>query len=455
MSYPVNSTINYSAIPYTRGYETSDHTVTWAFSDSSTYSGTNTTKTWASKGNKPFTVVAVNAITGTSATINHSIAIDTFDWTTYVEGSSLPSNTLNPIGASLSDGTLLCIGGASTACYKLSNKSWTQIGSLNRKRLSLMCVKAPNAIELSNGKVLVVGCTRDIYDNTCEVYDRVTNTWSYTGSMSNGVSKSCYPIMMNDGRVAVFGGMTSSGTPYFNGYQTYNTGTGEWTTGQDIMTPYYYSVSGSTITRITKSDDWFNDVLPPVKLANGDIFIVSPTLPIISEVVSTGPVVWKSELAYRCFVFHPATDTFTPIETRSSIFNAQWELSAISAVAKDGYVYVFGFKRNGSVGVTISMRVHPDIGIYELIAEAPIDLSNVSCAMPIEDGTKIHIVGVAAGSNNTGSIVYDTVSNTWSGVMNFVDRSILSSNANGIGYIGGNPVLFGYQGKATEIFNGC
>lgn len=455
MSYPVNTEIVYDAVPYTRGFTPEDHTVTWTFSDSTTFEGQETTKTWNTVGAKPFTVNAICNPTNTTATISRTIYIDTFTWTTYVTGTDLPAGTWYPICASLSDGAVMSIGGQGGNTYILTNKTWTTVASPTYPRSAQSCQKSPQAIELSDGGVLVVGATRTTSDKKCEIYHRATNTWTSTGDMVTGVSYSCYPIKLRDGRVVVFGGGPYATTPYINSYQQYDESTGTWSQGNDILTPFRYSVDGQgNISTFTLTTSWFNSVLPPIELASGDVFFVSPTVPIIAEVVSVLPTVWKNELSYKCFVFHPADDTFTLYETRSSAFNISWSPSCVYAQATDGYVYVFGYNSSGSNGYIKCMRIHPDLGVYEPIADAPHNLQFAFAAMPIMDGTKIHVIGSSYGSSDQRSVVFNTVTGAWEQSYPFYDPAHTLASERGYTTMGGNPLLFGGLSAPTQVFNG-
>lgn len=460
MSYPINSSILYYAIPYTRGFTVDDHVVTWTFGDGSTFQGTTTTKTWNTVGNKPFTAVAVNKITGTSASVSKSIDIDLFNWSLY--GGSLASNSQYPIAVTLSDGNVMSIGGYSGKSYITSNGSWSQIASPSYARNASACVFTPCGVELDDGRVLVAGLTRSAAtESKSEIYNRSTNTWSPTGDLAIGVSRRVYMVKADDGRAFIFAGRNEAQSINNNAYQYFDHNTMTWTSGPDILTPYQWDIgyitgSGYYAHTSTILSSWFANITSPIKLANGDIFFISPDIPIIPEPVTLNPATWKYELAYRCFVFHPDDNSFTYLTTRDSVFNITWSNSTTYAQAADGFVYVFGFTVNKGSKLSVCCKVDPDAGTYSLIAECPYGLGSSIGAFPVEGGNKIHVVGIVLDGADFGSIIYDPATNTWGSPLPYANPRLYVSpgSVSGFALSNGRPFVFGSSGVTSEIFNG-
>ncbi len=135
----------------------------------------------------------------------------------------------------LDDGRILIIGGqgitpniATDKCeiFDPVNNTLTPAASLNTPRL------AHAAIKLDNGNILVVGGspnnTAQSNDlSSCEIYDIGTNTWSFTGSLSEK-SNLIEVQPLSNGKVLRIGGTGSSGF----GTRTceiYDPATGIWT----------------------------------------------------------------------------------------------------------------------------------------------------------------------------------------------------------------------------------
>lgn len=75
LSYPTNLSLSYIAVPNTPGYQAADHTVTWAFSDSTVATGSSVSKAWATVGSKVAVATATNNITMSTGTATKTITI--------------------------------------------------------------------------------------------------------------------------------------------------------------------------------------------------------------------------------------------------------------------------------------------------------------------------------------------------------------------------------------------
>lgn len=77
MTYYTGTSITYTAVPETPGYQASDHTVDWYFSDNTQQTGASVQKTWSSAGDKTATATATNNITGGSGYQDKTIPVVT------------------------------------------------------------------------------------------------------------------------------------------------------------------------------------------------------------------------------------------------------------------------------------------------------------------------------------------------------------------------------------------
>lgn len=74
-SYLVNTNLTYTAVPATEGFVAGDHTVSWAFSDSTTLSGASVSKSWSTEGSHTAVVTATNTVTGGTATAEKQVVV--------------------------------------------------------------------------------------------------------------------------------------------------------------------------------------------------------------------------------------------------------------------------------------------------------------------------------------------------------------------------------------------
>lgn len=133
--------------------------------------------------------------------------------------------------ATLADGRILVVGGvglsggggstnlASAEIYDPATGAWTTTGTMTVPR------RAPLALALSNGKVLVAG--GDAAASSTEIFDPATGTFSASGSF--GVARVA-PVgaVLGDGRVLVAGGNPPAGGATVVSAETWDPLTGAW-----------------------------------------------------------------------------------------------------------------------------------------------------------------------------------------------------------------------------------
>ena len=116
--------------------------------------------------------------------------------------------------------------------YDPATGTWTPTGSLNVRRALHV------AVLLTNGKVLVAGgrtcdqpppatCGSTFRTNTAELYDPATGAWTPTGSMSADRHTTA-AVRLLDGRVLVPAGFTATTPNGSNTADVYNPATGTW-----------------------------------------------------------------------------------------------------------------------------------------------------------------------------------------------------------------------------------
>lgn len=127
-------------------------------------------------------------------------------WSRLPQGGRGPGRAL----VTLNDGRLLAIGGqpadgpVSATCHFLdaTTHEWVATGSLNVAR------ESPEALRLSNGKILVIGGRNTDALASCELFDPSTNTWASAGSMSCARSNAAC-VELPSGKILVAGGFNA------------------------------------------------------------------------------------------------------------------------------------------------------------------------------------------------------------------------------------------------------
>lgn len=152
---------------------------------------------------------------------------------TWSPAGDLALPRVGAVSALLADGRVLVAGGNTNVgngydtklaeLYDLGTNSWSSTGSTTNGR------SEHTGIGLADGRVVVVGgenaniCTNDV---TTEVYDPNTGTWSFTGN-AGFASAGARATLLDDGRVLHTGGGNRCGSVYSSA-ELYDTGTGTW-----------------------------------------------------------------------------------------------------------------------------------------------------------------------------------------------------------------------------------
>ena len=138
--------------------------------------------------------------------------------------------------ALLSDGSVLVSAGrkvdyppallASSEVYDWTTGTWSPTGSLNTARFLFY-----DLVVLDNDKVLIAGGSHDAGSGgfaSAELYDPVTGTWAYTGSLNNA-RRASRLTLLDDGRVLAIGGSYgSAGSQFLSSCEIYDPETEVW-----------------------------------------------------------------------------------------------------------------------------------------------------------------------------------------------------------------------------------
>ena len=158
---------------------------------------------------------------------------------------SMTDGRSNHTATRLKDGTVLVAGGIggedflkSADIYFPALGTWTSVGSMNKARYR------HTATLLSSGKVLVVGGYSpfgsfggSVEDNTAELYDPATFTWSSAGTLS-GTRADHTATLLPNGKVLITGG-TSNSLPVAT-CELYDPKTNKWSMAASLANARVY-----------------------------------------------------------------------------------------------------------------------------------------------------------------------------------------------------------------------
>ncbi|WP_210490009.1 kelch repeat-containing protein [Rufibacter aurantiacus] len=133
----------------------------------------------------------------------------------------------------LNDGNVLAIGGmnqkeeplASCELYNLTTGKWQATGKMGTPRAQHLSAK------LNDGKILVAG---GLLGKTTEIFDPVTNTWSYVGEMAVEHGGGMSLTLLDNGKVFALGGTLNPSKA-----EIFDPATSEWTL-LSVFTPQTY-----------------------------------------------------------------------------------------------------------------------------------------------------------------------------------------------------------------------
>lgn len=207
-------------------------------------------------------------------------------------------------GVLLNDGRAMVMGGrdcgavsctdfASSEFYNPGTGTWSPGPSMSSARTDF------EAVVLGNGKVLAIGGAAGSGNQTADLYDPATNTFSSAGSFSVAMDSGFAAVVLASGKVLVVGGCCG-GAPYNDVTVIYNPATNTWSNGPLLPTQSYAPTA--------------------TLLPNGKVLVAGG--------ISSGGTVLATS-----YLYDPVSNTFGPGPT---LFDARW--SGLAGPLPDGKV---------------------------------------------------------------------------------------------------------------------
>lgn len=205
--------------------------------------------------------------------------------------------------------------------------SWSAAGSLSLGRI------AHQATLLADGRVLVTGGSTAVgnsYDtHLAEIYDPGTNTWASTGSTANGRSQGHTATLLLDGRVVVTGGVNANVCTFDNTAEVYNPATGSWSFTGSLSTARYFGTAerlpdgrvlvaggGNRCGTVYASAEVYDPVSatwsPTASMTSAREFVRSVTLADGRVMVVGGAAAGSFCAQNTAEIYNPATGTWSP-----------------------------------------------------------------------------------------------------------------------------------------------
>lgn len=302
---------------------------------------------------------------------------------------SLSLGRNSPRATLLADGRVLVTGGNTAVgngydtklaeIYDPSTNSWSSTGSTTNGRSG-----GHTATKLKSGKVLVTGgvnanvCT---FDSTAELYNPATGTWSFTGSLS-AARYFGTATLLNDGTILVAGGGNRCGT-VFSSAEIYNPRTGTWSSTGSMTTP--------------------REFLDAVRLADGRVLAVGGAVP-------GGCCPFPSTSSTE--IYDPATGTWSPTGSMATE-RAHPTLALLAdgrVMATGGYTWgpAFGFANGPAVEI-----FDPATGTWTATGSLSVGRASGSLTL-LTNGMVLAVGGTDGTTFHTSSELWNPSTETWS-----------------------------------------
>ncbi len=239
-------------------------------------------------------LLVIGGMDGGPTLTTASVSIYSAAGNSWSAGQSLPGVGRYALTATtLGDGRILAVGGndgggLSSAALRLaaiytSPTGWTATDSMNVARFDHAAVK------LNDGRILVAGgsTSTGVALASAEIYNPATGHWTATGSMATPRYGFTLTVLAN-GWVLAAGGYSSAGSPALTTAEIYDPGTGAWTpTGTMSNGRRYHSAT---------------------LLATGQVLVLGGHGTDPAEFESAAEV-FTPPLAYPASTFHPLAPT--------------------------------------------------------------------------------------------------------------------------------------------------
>lgn len=324
----------------------------------------------------------------------------------------------------LLDGRVLVTGGntpvgngyntKAAEIYDPSANTWSATGSTTNGRSD------HTATRLADGKVLVAGgvnaniCANDV---TTELYNPVGGTWSFTGSLPLARAGGAATLLA-DGKVLLSGGGNRCGG-VFTAASVYNPATGLW------------SATGS----MNVAREWHN----MVRLSDGRVLVAG------GDGSNPFPALASAE------IYNPATGTWTPTGSMATARCGCGAATRFLTVLADGRVMAAaGYSGTGFGHVPNGPSVEifdPTTGLWSATGSMSTGRSSGTFSL-LNDGTVLTAGGTAGTAAQLSAERWDPTTGTWSGTASLA----VARNSHSATVLGNGTVLVaGGYGTSTYL----
>jgi hypothetical protein len=296
----------------------------------------------------------------------------------------------------------VCLSSIPFLCF---SQTITSTGQLNVPRWE------HEAQLLYNGKVLAFGgdngdAINTIVYKSAELYDPISETWTYTGNM-NKVRTSFASIILNNGDILAIGGNDGTIVNPTASCEIYSLSTGTWSYTDSLAYPSAYHTA--------------------IRLMNGNVLAVAQA---------------------GCQIYDMATNTWEPAN------NPQYGGEFVLTMLNDGRILATG--ADAGSGPRKAVIYDPVLGVWTTV---PNDMNGIRfhhSATLLPNG-KVLIYGSTNSTDNITAEIFDPATNTFTPANNMLD---LRANSPGILMDNGKVLSFGIgdffspsNTKCIQIFN--
>jgi hypothetical protein len=414
----------------------------WTFDSTTITANETTTHVWLTTGEHTTSVIATDTITGAVSEPSSTNTVTVYEAGWNERGDVQPYFLRSAITVDLPDGRIMYCGGydsagatESTRCLIFNGLTWTRIADMNYARTSYLDYKGLKGVYLGNNKVFIAG-GQTTYSGPVygyEIYDLDTDEWTFIDTSALFLFLPRYgscPIGIGNGKVYMSHG--------WNG-ESWNTAVYIIDTiGSDsqIYAGFATSLGTYRTSRFTK----------PLLLSTGEIAIYD---------YGNGNII---------FAQNPSTWTHTGVEPAAPFgYITQFVSKSVTYSGGDGchmqecngFLYVYEISNFLARKVKkCDLSVTPASRSFVDAADVPGPSPQQFETYAIDDTYILLVGGVVAETPYLGSVIYDTVGDTYANPRFFSDTNVIVASSNMChGMINHRPIVISNPSTGALNFN--